>query len=154
MVRALLVGAAAGAAGTSALEAVTYLDMAVRGRPASSIPQQVIEKTAGDLGVRVPGEGATRQHRVEGLGSLGGIATGVGGGALLGALRRLGLRPGPLAGSLLAGAVAMVSANAPMTRMGITDPRHWSTADWLADVVPHLAYGVVTHATLAGLELR
>jgi hypothetical protein len=39
-----------------------------------------------------------------------------------------------------------------MTRMGITDPRHWSTADWLADAVPHLAYGVVTHATLAGLD--
>ncbi len=35
--RRLLLGAAAGAAGTTALDAVTYLDMALRGRPASSL---------------------------------------------------------------------------------------------------------------------
>jgi hypothetical protein len=154
MVRALVNGAAAGAAGTAALDAVTYLDMAVRGRGSSSTPQQMVEKTADDVGVDVPGEGDRRQHRVEGLGSLSGIATGVGVGALLGALRRLGLRPGPVAGSLLACAVAMVGANAPMARMGITDPRRWSAADWLADAVPHLAYGAVTHATLVGLDHR
>jgi hypothetical protein len=154
MVRALLKGAAAGAAGTAALNALTYLDMVIRGRGSSSTPQQMVERTADEAGVDVPGEGHTRQHRVEGLGSLSGIATGVGVGALLGALRHLGLRPGPVAGSLLAAAVAMVGANAPMTRMGITDPRRWSAADWLADAVPHLAYGVVTHATLIGLEQR
>jgi hypothetical protein len=154
MVRSLAQGAAAGAAGTAALNAVTYLDMAVRGRGSSSTPQQVVEKTAGQVGVDVPGEGDTRQHRVQGLGSLSGIATRVGVGALVGALRRLGLRPGPVTGSLLAGAVAMVAANAPMTRMGITDPRRWSATDWLADAVPHLAYGVVTHATLTGLDHR
>jgi len=152
MVRALAKGAAAGAAGTTALNAVTYLDMAVRGRGTSSTPQQVVEKMADELGVDVPGEGDARQHRIEGLGSLSGIATGVGVGAILGALRRLGLRPGPVAGSLVAAAVAMVGANAPMTRMGITDPHRWSAVDWLADAVPHLAYGVVTHATLTGLE--
>ena len=34
----LLAGIAAGAAGTTALNATTYLDMALRGRPASRTP--------------------------------------------------------------------------------------------------------------------
>jgi hypothetical protein len=36
--KGVLRGAAAGAAGTTALNAVTYLDMVVRGRPASDAP--------------------------------------------------------------------------------------------------------------------
>jgi hypothetical protein len=152
MMRSLRRGAAAGAAGTAALNAATHLDMAVRGRPSSSTPQKVVEKTADETGVDVPGEGDTRQHRVQGLGSLSGITTGVAVGALLGLLRRLGLRPGPLVGPVLAGGLAMVGANAPMTSMGITDPRRWSGTEWLADVVPHVAYGVVTHLTLAELD--
>jgi hypothetical protein len=38
-----LLGAAAGAAGTTALNTVTYLDMAVRGRPTSSTPEDIVE---------------------------------------------------------------------------------------------------------------
>jgi hypothetical protein len=38
-----LKGAMAGAAGTTALNAVTYMDMVVRGRGASSTPEQVVE---------------------------------------------------------------------------------------------------------------
>jgi hypothetical protein len=152
MVRALLRGAAAGAAGTTALDATTYLDMAVRGRGPSSTPEQAVERMADQLGVHVPGEGETRQHRVAGLGSLSGIATGVGVGAVLGLLRRAGLRPGPVVGSLLSGAMAMVVANASLVRLGVTDPRRWSAQDWAADVLPHLAYGVVTHATLATFD--
>jgi hypothetical protein len=152
MVRALLHGAAAGAAGTVALDATTYLDMAVRGRGPSSTPEQAVEKTAAEIGMDVPGEGDTRAHRVQGLGSLSGIATGVGVGVVLGLLRRLGLRPGRVTGSLLSGAVAMVAANASMVRLGVTDPRRWSVTDWVADGLPHLAYGVVAHATLTGFE--
>jgi hypothetical protein len=152
MVRTLLQGAAAGAAGTAALDATTYLDMAVRGRGPSSIPEQAVERSADELGVDVPGQGDTRAHRVQGVGSLAGIATGVGVGAVLGMLRRLGLRPGLVTGSLLSGAVAMLAANASMVRLGITDPHNWSVSDWISDAVPHLAYGVVTHATLTGLQ--
>ena len=152
MLRALLRGAAAGAAGTAALNAATYLDMAVRGRPSSSTPQKVVEQSANDAGVDVPGQGDTREHRVQGLGSLSGIATGTAVGSLLGLLRAAGLRPGPVAGPVVAAALAMVAANAPMTAMGITDPRAWSATEWLADVLPHLAYGAVTHATLVGLD--
>ena len=152
MVRTLLQGAAAGAAGTVALDSMTYLDMAVRGRGASSAPEQAVEKMAARVGVDVPGQGETRAHRGQGLGSLSGIATGVGVGAVLGLLRRLGLRPGSVTGSLCSGAVAMVAANASMVRLGVTDPRRWSATDWVADALPHVAYGVVTHATLTGLD--
>jgi hypothetical protein len=46
----------------------------------------------------------------------------------------------------------MAGSNAPMTVLGITDPRTWSAADWVSDVVPHLAYGVVTAAVLGNLD--
>lgn len=41
MTRRFLHGLAAGAAGTTALNAVTYLDMALRGRPASTTPEEI-----------------------------------------------------------------------------------------------------------------
>jgi hypothetical protein len=47
---------------------------------------------------------------------------------------------------------ALLVGNGPMTILGITDPRSWSTTDWASDVVPHLAYGTVTAAVLLGLE--
>lgn len=49
--RGLMAGAAAGAAGTTALNAVTYLDMAWRARPASQTPEQAVEKLAERAGV-------------------------------------------------------------------------------------------------------
>ena len=39
-------GVAAGAVGTLAIEAVTYLDMLIRGRPASEVPARVASKLA------------------------------------------------------------------------------------------------------------
>src|SRR3954451_467420 len=89
----VLRGAAAGAAGTTALNAVTYLDMVVRGRPASGTPAQTVEQLADHAHLTVPGEGETRDHRVEALGALSGLVTGVGMGALLGVARAAGWRP-------------------------------------------------------------
>ncbi|HEV7826024.1 MAG TPA: hypothetical protein VGP02_14070 [Mycobacteriales bacterium] len=152
MMRGLLRGAAAGAAGTTALDAVTYADMALRGRPASSTPERSIESLAGAVGLGVPGDRATRENRLHGLGAFAGIATGVGVGALLGVARELGWRPRPLTGGLAVAGAALVAANGPMVVLGITDPRTWSTADWIADLVPHLAYGLVTYATLAATD--
>lgn len=43
----------------------------------------------------------------------------------------------------------MLGANGPMAGLGVTDPRSWSAGDWAADVVPHLAYGLVTAWTFA-----
>jgi hypothetical protein len=46
----------------------------------------------------------------------------------------------------------MVGANGPMVILGVTDPRSWSGTDWLADLVPHAVYGIVTAQVLAALE--
>ncbi len=55
-------GAAAGAAGTTALNAVTYLDMTVRGRGASSTPERTVEKLAEKAHVPIPGDAVTRSN--------------------------------------------------------------------------------------------
>jgi hypothetical protein len=152
MMRQVLLGAAAGAAGTTALNAATYLDMVWRGRPASSVPEETVTRLAHATHLPIPGGGQTRENRVSGLGALAGIATGVAAGAAYGLSHALGLRPPVWAGALLAGAGAMISSNAGMVAMGVTDPGSWSTADWLADLLPHAAYGVVTAATYAAAE--
>jgi hypothetical protein len=61
--------------------------------------------------------------------------------------------PGLLEGVALGG-LAMVASNAPMTVMGVTDPRTWSATDWVADVVPHLGYGLAAAGTLNLIESR
>lgn len=150
--RSILAGAAAGAAGTTALNAVSYLDVAVRARPASSTPEDTVEKLAEKVHVQIPGEGEDRDNRLAGLGPLSGIVTGVGIGTLLGLTRGLGWRPSPAVGAVVATVVVLIGANGPMTALGITDPREWNLDAWLSDVVPHVAYGVVTAATLDGLD--
>lgn len=149
--RAVAVGAAAGAAGTTALNAVTYLDMAIRGRPTSSTPEQTVERLAALTHIPIPGEGETRGNRVAGLGPLSGLATGVGTGVLLGFAQAAGWRPGPVVAAGSATLLALLGANAPMTALGVTDPRTWPVSSWVSDIVPHLAYGAVAAAVLRGL---
>lgn len=147
MIRRLLAGAAAGAAGTTALNALTYADMAWRARPASETPQQSVEKIAAQLDTTIPGEGQTRENRLAGLGALSGIVTGVAVGAAYGVLDVAHVRPGIGKGALLAATMAFLGANVPMVLLGLTDPRTWSPQDWISDVVPHLGYGLVVAAT-------
>lgn len=148
MFRTLLKGALAGAAGTTALNAVTYLDMAVRARPASETPQQAVDELANRSGRPVPGTDDDKHNRLAGLGPLLGAATGIGVGAvaamLAPVLRRL---PAPLAATLVGGA-AMAASNLPMKQLGVSDPAKWSAEDWAGDAGPHLAYGAVTCAAL------
>lgn len=145
-------GALAGAAGTTALNAATYVDMTWRARPASELPQQAVDKLADQAGHPVPGSGEEKENRLTGLGSLSGIATGVGIGmatALLGPFVRklpVGLS------SLLIGAGAMAATDTSLVRLGLTDPSAWSTTDWLSDALPHLAYGIVTALSLRALH--
>ncbi len=148
--KALFAGAAAGAAGTSALNLLTYMDMAVRARPASSTPEDTVERLAGAAGIRIPGEGETRRNRVSALGALAGIATGVGVGALAGPLAAKLRLPLP-ALSVLLGTAAMAGSNVPMTALGVTDPRTWGAVGWASDVIPHVAYGTVTAAVVTAL---
>src|SRR3712207_9559990 len=95
----LLRGAAAGAAGSTALNAVTYLDMAVRGRGTSSTPEDTVEKLAATVHVAIPGEGENRQNRVEGLGPLMGVAAGFGGGGTGRLAPGAGYRPATAGGT-------------------------------------------------------
>ena len=150
----VLRGAAAGAAGTTTLNAVTYLDMAVRGRGTSSTPEDTVENLAEKVHVRIPGRDETRANRLQGLGSLTGIAAGTGVGALAGLARASGVRLRPVVGTALTTVGVLIAANGPMTVLGITDPRTWSAADWLSDLVPHVAYSAVVTATLDAFDRR
>src|SRR3954469_6987911 len=107
MWRAILGGMAAGAAGTTALNAVTYLDMTYHGRSASQTPEKSVDVMAERFGLTVPGEGEERDNRRSALGALSGIATGVGVGAMVGVLRALGVR----VPALLVGAAAMAATD-------------------------------------------
>jgi len=129
----------AGAVGTLALDATTYLDIALRGRAPSTTPEQQVEAVEHELGLELG------KHRRTGTAALMGYALGVTGGlayGLLGGRRRI---PVLVAGLGLGGAV-MVASAASMTLSGVTDPREWGVEGWLADVVPHAVYGVVTAA--------
>ena len=107
----LIHGASAGAAGTTALNAATYVDMTIRGRGTSSAPEELVEKTAEKAGVPIPGSGEQRNNRLAGLGPLSGIAVGTTVGAVAGAIHRVLANrgrtvPAPLA-AVLIGATAM-----------------------------------------------
>jgi hypothetical protein len=145
-------GAAAGAAGSTALNAVTYLDMTIRGRGTSSTPEQTVEKLAEKAHLPIPGEGQTRENRVQGLGPLTGLAAGVGVGVLGGLARASGYRSAKPLGTVLTTLAVLVAANGPMTALGITDPRTWSATDWLSDLVPHVAYGLVVKNTMDAFD--
>jgi len=156
MALGLLHGAAAGAAGTTALNAATYLDMAVRGRGSSSAPQELVKAVADRADVEVPGEKEERDNRLAGLGPLSGIGVGViigaAAGLVLGALRKRGFTPpAPIAVTLI-GAAAMASSDVPLKVFGISDPSEWEAKDWAADAIPHILYGLVTYATIRAVS--
>lgn len=146
--RGVISGAAAGAVGVTALNSVTYLDMLVRARPASSTPEESVRRLAGKTGITIPGNDEQRSNRIAGLGPLLGIAAGLMAGVALGVARGFGWRPNPVVGTLAATGVALLAGNAPMTLLKVTDPRHWSPSDWLSDLVPHLAFGVAAQSVL------
>jgi hypothetical protein len=142
---AIAKGLIVGAAGTTALNVVTYADMVIRARPASELPAKAAKQIADDANVDL---GTEKQigPRTQGLGALMGIAVGLGCGAAY-ALVRSRLRiPFPAAALGLA-AAAMASSDAPLVAQRLTDPGEWGVSGWLSDVAPHLAYGVIGAAT-------
>ncbi len=147
-------GIASGAVGTTALNAVTCLDMAIRGRPASDVPERAVEALFGRAGAQVPGEGAALEARRTGIGALLGILTGVSVGGVYGLVRPLAPGVPVPAAAIAVGLGAMAAADAGNVRLGLTDPREWSAADWAADVVPHLAYGLCAALAYEGLAPR
>jgi hypothetical protein len=122
-------GVAAGAAGVTALNAITYLDMAVRARPASDTPSQAVEQLTRKAGAEIPGQGDDRDNRLAGLGPLAGIVTGMAVGVAA-----------PFARPVLA------RIPAPLAALGLTKPDQWAPADWASDIIPHLGYGAAAYA--------
>lgn len=148
-------GLVANAAGTVTLNAVTYLDMATRGRPASTTPEITVAKLEERSGVSLSREGSDSDlaaNRRSGLGALMGIAAGLITGLGYGLLRpRTRAVPVVLAG-LAAGLGANAGTAVPMAALGVSDPRTWSASSWIMDIVPHLAYGFVTAAVFDAMD--
>ncbi len=147
MLREVLTGTAAGAVGTVALNATTYADMALRGRPPSSVPAQMAGQLAQKAGIGLSGEGSDgnmAQNRRSGLGALMGYATGLGVGTAYGLVRPLLGDVSVPRASVVLGLAAMAGSDAPATVLGVTDPSTWGFNSWASDIVPHLAYGLAT----------
>jgi hypothetical protein len=143
-------GLAAGAAGTTLLNAVTYADMALRGRPESSIPAAAAGKLAERLGLPL-GEGEAAEARRSGIGAVLGLLTGCAGGAAWALTHPVTRRLPRPAAAALAGLGIMAATDSGNVALGLTDPRTWSASDWLSDLVPHLAYGAGVVMTLDAL---
>jgi hypothetical protein len=149
MLRNVLVGAFAGALGTVALNVATYVDMAIRGRPPSSAPSQLISTLANKAGISLSSQGVgsddqTAQNRESGLGALLGYVNGLGVGAVYGLLRsQFGNVSLPLAG-VGVGLAAMAASDIPLVTLKVSDPKTWGFSGWAADLIPHLIYGLVT----------
>jgi hypothetical protein len=79
-------GAVAGAAGATALNAVTFLDMVVRARAASNTPERTIEPLSARTHVAILGNNGARDNRISGLGALTGVGAGMAAGILAGLL--------------------------------------------------------------------
>jgi hypothetical protein len=144
-----VLGALAGAAGTAALDAVTYADMALRGRPPSELPDNMARKLAELIGCDEFAKPADRlSDRVKqqraGIAALLGYADGFGTGAIVG-LVRPALRDVPLFwAGIGAGVLGMVMSEGVATVLGQTDPSKWPLSSWVEDIVPHCVYGWVT----------
>jgi hypothetical protein len=140
------------------LDVVTYLDMVVRARPASSTPAEVAGALAERAGVELAADGNDSEsagNRRGGLGALFGYGVGLGVGAAYGLLRSL--RPAPLrprAAAVGLGLAAMAASDLPATALGVTDPRTWGAAGWASDLLPHLAYGLATATVYEALAGR
>jgi drug/metabolite transporter (DMT)-like permease len=155
MVRSIVTGAIAGAAGELALNVVTYGDMLVRARPSSSMPAKVAGRLTDAAGIELaqPGERPEKAEiRREAVGALLGYGMAVATAIASVFVRRAGLRlPAPMAGVAI-GATAMVVSDSIATALGVTDPKRWKTSDWISDIVPHAVYGIVTALTVEVIE--
>jgi hypothetical protein len=73
MIREILKGTVAGAVGTVALNVATHADMAIRGRPSSSAPAQLVNTLARFVDLPLPHRMVvrkTRQRRIARAGSV------------------------------------------------------------------------------------
>src|SRR6185437_8870217 len=115
-------GLAAGAAGVTTLNAITYLDVSLRARPSSDSPSQAVEQLAAKAGGEIPGKGDDRDNRLAGLGPLTGILVGTAIGVTAAFARPvLAKIPAPLAAATL-GALAMAGSDGPLSHSASPSP--------------------------------
>ncbi|MER7167116.1 hypothetical protein ABT336_13745 [Micromonospora sp. NPDC000207] len=145
-------GALAGAVGSVALNVVSYLDMVVRARPESSTPQASAGRLAEVAGIDL-GPQETAANRRSGLGPVLGYGLGIAAGAVFALFVGDRRPPRPVEVAILGGGV-MTLSDGSMTALGVTRPRSWTRSDWLADLVPHLAYGLAASASWRRLRRR
>lgn len=138
-------GLLAGAAGTAAIEITTYLDMAIRDRPASSLPKETAKAIASRAGVSLD------ENRSVASGGLLGYVDGLLAGATYGILRSAFDRMPWTVGALGLAAATLVMSEGTATRLGTTDWTTWSAAQWAEDIVPRLVYGSVTALAMESL---
>ena len=154
MLRNILIGTIAGAAGTVALDIASYADMAIRGRSSSNAPAKLVENLASIVHLPLSPQGSNdqaAQNRESGLGALLGYVNGLGTGALYGLVRsQLDNVPVPLAG-ILVGLAAMAESDVPLVTLGKSNPKTWGFSGWTADLIPHLIYGLITVLTYEAL---
>jgi hypothetical protein len=149
LVRDALRGVAAGATAAVALAVATYADVAIRGCASSDTPAKVAGTLAPSAGVNLASDGDTQtaEHRKSGIGALMGHMTSLDIGAAYGVIRpRLAGSSIPLLAGAVLGLAALAASDVPATVTGATDPNTWGTSGWLADLPPHLAYGLATAA--------
>jgi hypothetical protein len=157
VLRDVLKGLLAGAAGTVALNIATYADMALRGRPPSNVPSKLASTLANMVHLSLSSQGVgaqdlTVQNRENGLGALLGYINGLGTGVVYSLLRsQRDEVPLPLAGTLV-GLAAMAESDIPLVMLKVSDPKTWGASGWLFDIIFHLIYGFVTAATYEALS--
>jgi len=152
MIREILKGTIAGAVGTVALNISTYADMAIRGRPSSSAPTNLVSTLARFVGLApTTQDGGTQdqtaQHRESGLGALLGYVNGLGTGIAYGLLREQFDEVSLPLASIGAGLTAMAASDVPLIALRVSNPKTWGVSGWLADLIPHLIYGLITVST-------
>jgi len=152
----LVRGLLAGAAGTAALEIVSYGDMLSRGRARSGLPARVVQKLAARAGFAAfaaAGDDVS-QNRRSALGALFGYGVGLGAAVVYayGRPRVERWLPWPIAGVML-GAGTLVASEGSATALGATDWRTWSVADWISDIVPRTIYGLTAAWVVDALDV-
>ncbi len=154
-----ILGLAAGAAGTAALNATTYLDMALRARPPSELPEKMVAEFAKMAGVDALAKPSSElsdaaKNRRMGVAALLGYTDGFGVGALFGALRPSMQDVSWFWAGIGLAAATMLMSEGLATAMEQTNPREWGVAGWLSDIVPRCLYGWVTALTFDRLKAR
>jgi hypothetical protein len=148
ILRNAMLGAMAGAAGTTVLDVVSYVDMAIRGRAPSELPVNTLRSIASRFGSELgkpPAELDERlRNRQSALAALLGYADGFASGAIFGIVRPATRNVSVFSAGVGLAVLTMLLSEGLATALGQTDPRKWGVSGWLADLIPRCAYGWTT----------